>query len=335
MSEIKMNVNVHPFSEGPFEGEIPDRDGWKVEAIMKDDELPAYQAFRETDKDDEKEWCLLTNRRFENLDKYASYKLLALIIKKIKENPDRKAVVLDLGGGALSTAARGMLKHPFLKGKIRCINIDMFAMDVPPEVLEEEGIEPDDLTVLNRDLADPNLLNRFLEGVADVVISHQVLDKVRDDRLPAVLGNVAGMIKPGGEAYLQEQWRITMNRDGFFGMPLNITPLPGVDLFPGAQFDEQTGLTSFEGNGSCYYTKDLPTEDAWLKKIAVENDVWFRSTYGETQLNGSTHLMGGGSGMIYMCKGYRSRQGRPSDMPTMNDFRLAWPEIVEAVKKYE
>ncbi len=199
------------FERDPFEGKplpnigTPAREGWKVSSIVQDGGLLLAE------REDGTEGFVLTNRSFEQTDYYLSYKLLATLIKKIKENPGRKITVLDIGGGVLSECMRGMLKHPFLKGKIQCINIDPFAKAMVPEELEAEGISPRDLLVVPDDF-----LTCFVtEEAMDVIFSYQVLDHMSDEKVSVFLKKAAAALAPGGEAWINESARLNGYSDPF------------------------------------------------------------------------------------------------------------------------
>ncbi|MBL4693842.1 class I SAM-dependent methyltransferase, partial [Candidatus Gracilibacteria bacterium] len=149
----------------------------------------------------------LTNRSFKDLDTYMSHKLLALLIKKTNENPGRKIVVLDIGGGILSRATREMLQHPQLRGKIICKNVDPFAQEPDPAELEKEGIEPQDLEVINAEFLKVDLD----EDSADIVWSYQFLNHAPPEIIDQTIMEVARVLAPNGEAYLNENWRYTFD----------------------------------------------------------------------------------------------------------------------------
>ncbi len=237
----------------------------------------------------------MSNRPFEIVDHYVNYKFLALIIKKIKENPNRKVIILDLGGGVESKTARGILGHPFLKGKVKVINSDLFARQISQEELEAEGINKEDILITNEDFS----IDRSIEdNSVDAIISYQVLDNIGDKKLIPTLENAARVLAPGGEAYMDEMWRIT--RGTGFGGPFMV--------FPGL----------LQSGGA-------------LQGIANRQNVLISSTHRETTLDGRTFIFGAGFGMIYMAKPYTKGV---YDFPNVNDFNLSFPEISEALKDY-
>lgn len=287
-----MSERIREWDSSPLpELDVPAREGWSI-GVEKNERGPVSYASNPVGA----EGFFLSNRPFEVIDYYVSYKFLALFIKKIKENPGRKIVILDLGGGVESEAIRNVIKHPFLKGKVKVINADLFARNISKEELQEEGIDPEDIVITNEDFATDTSIG---DNTVDAVMSFQVLDNISDARLPLVLENVARVLAPGGEALMDEFWRITRGV-GFFST---------LSVFPGATFGEGGGF---------------------LQKIADRHEVLIDSTYRETRLDGTTHVFGGGSGMIRMAKPYDS--GR-FNFPGM-DFRLSFPEIIDAVKDY-
>lgn len=267
--------------------EIPPREGWEVSVVQNEKGL-----FCVASNSAVFEEFLLTNRHFEVIDYYANCKFLGLIIKKIKENPGRKIVILDLGGGVDSEAVRGILKHPFLKGKVKVINADMFARSIPEKELQAEGIDPNNIVIVNEDFATGASVE---DNSVDAVISYQVLDKISNARLLLVLDNVARVLAPGGETLMDESDRITRHAtfEPFIVFPYGILGGP-------------------------------------LQDIANRRVVLISSTHRETLLDGRTHIVGAGYGMIYMAKAYTP--GR-YNFPQI-DFSLAWPEIIDAVKDY-
>lgn len=271
---------------------VPQRPGWKTGISDMGLVAVGVAPMLVVARDDNSECFPIMNRTFEDIDRYhLSYKLLALIIKKIKENPDKKITIVDVGGGVQSMCLRGILNHPMLKGKIKCINIDPFARRLSPAELQQEGINPDDFYVVSEDIMEANIP----ENSADVLLSIQMLDFLSDKRLPLVLDRIAAILAPNGEAYLNERWRITANCD-FFN-PWQVFP-----------------------HG---FRED------WLQGIANKHETYMTVGYGDTQLDGSCHLMGSPqSPFLYMSK------KRPDgNFPTM-EFELAWPEITEAVRSY-
>jgi len=270
---------------------VPPRVGWKVNR-SEIEQGPVFSAGRE----DNSESFYLSNRTFEAIDKYLSYKLLALILKKIKENPNRPITILDVGGGVLSECVRGILRHPHLKGRVKCINIDLFAQPMEKAQLAAEGIDPEALTVLNADFLEQEIP----PNSADIAISYQVLDNFDPSKIQAFLAKVAATLAPNGEAYLNENWYLTRSAimGGWAFFPMPFAPSPG--------FNQH-----------------------WLQQIANEHNVYIASAFGETRLDGTTHIMGSGTGLVYMGK--TDLNGRT---PNPSDFTLAFPEIHEAIKSY-
>lgn len=166
---------------------IPQRDGWHVYKRNK----PPMAI------DECGESIRLTNRSFEEINRYVNYKFLALILKKIKENPDRPVTIVEIAGGILSKAAKEALEHPSLKGKIKYINVDFFGITQSPQ----EG-----LTVLSEDFSKCSLP----DDCADIIISYQALPYISDEKYFESLKQIARILVPGGEACLDligSTWR--------------------------------------------------------------------------------------------------------------------------------
>lgn len=172
-----MPIDALPTQEEGL-AQIPQREGW---IVLKQEDKPP-KAVSEDGED-----IKLTNRSFEEVNGYVNYKFLALILKKIKENPDRQVIVVEIAGGTLSRAAKEALEHPSLKGKIKYINVDFFG--IQPE--QREG-----LTVLSEDFSKCSLP----DNCADAVISYQALNYVSDEKYFEFLKQVARILAPGGEA---------------------------------------------------------------------------------------------------------------------------------------
>ncbi len=270
--------------------DIPERDDWEITEGSIWIDIDGFKIpFAKSDE----VMIQLTNREFKELDEAVNYKFLALIIKKIKENPGRQIVILDIGGGIYSKAARGILKHPMLKDRVKCINVDLFAKEPTKEELEKEGLNPNNLTVINSDFAQSGLP----DDSVDAVISWQALNYMDDQKFFEAITEIARILRPGGEAY--------MDIEGPYIRTERVRELFG---FP--------SMEEFMAQ-------------RW--RIALqEKDVFFWQTLREMSLNGTCHTMGGGNSMLYMCKSKTNRE-----MPQMNNFNLAFPEIREAVQRYE
>ena len=294
------NIFEDKFAEGPLpELDIPPKEGWRS-TVEESEYGPVWTVFRENST----EYFGLSNRSFEQLDYYMSYKLMALLIKKTKENPDRKIVILDVGGGALSECMRGMLRHPFLKGKIQCINVDIFAQPMFAEQLTAEGIDPSDLFISSADFLEADVMDNSV----DIAWSYQVLDFMTDERKVDVLEKTARVLAPGGEAYHNESWKFT--------------PMAGI-----FEWEVRPHLVQPQGFG---VSSSFNAQKPQLQEIADAHDVCISPAFGETTLNGHTHLMGGSmSPFVYMGKSYQD--GMP---PGKMDLGLAFPEIIDAVKSY-
>jgi len=252
--------------------EVPAREGWETQkSSWPTIDFDGTQTLDATSSKHQ-EWCMLTNRPFEVLDEVVHYKFLALILKKIKENPERKIQIVDLGGGHSSTAARGILTHPHLKGKIQVTNLDLFAKQIPPEELKAEGIDPEDLTILNEDFAEHSLSDNSI----DVIISFQCLCYLNDERFQTALVRMAKMLTPGGEALLDEEGPVQR---------LPYLRIPGHPYFPPFNMDP----------------------DFWYNHIMTKG-VYTSSTTRERNIDGSSHIMGSSPRMLQMVKAHSDRR---------------------------
>ena len=95
--EQKENNTIQPDTDPPL------KSGWSF------DPDPLHPTCWRALRDDKSESFLLSDREFESVDYYTSHKLMALILKKIKENPGRRITIVDAGGGMASKCCRGML----------------------------------------------------------------------------------------------------------------------------------------------------------------------------------------------------------------------------------
>jgi len=131
---------------------------------------------------------LLINRTFAGIDAAVSHKFLGVIVKKMMENPDRMTTVLDMGGGFKSRAAREIISHPYLKRRVNCINLDLFA----------HPLQAENLTVINSDFNECPIADESV----DAVISYQALFYLNDEEFFNTLYQIARVLRKGGEAYL-------------------------------------------------------------------------------------------------------------------------------------
>ena len=238
-------------------------------------------------RDDSSEQFRLADRPLAIIDAAVQFKLTALLIRTIKENPGRKIRFMDLGGGVRSRLVRDILKHPQFKGKIQATNIDPFAQELTTEQLVAEGINANDLTIARRDLFEMAVEPES----ADIVFSWQFLDHLTGEHLVEALNLAALLLAPGGVGLLQEQWKT--NR-GFGDFDISITP---------GRFPRQ--------------------DSGYLQKIADRHNCMIESSYGETTLDGRTHIFGAGTNLLVLLK------GKYGKYPNFRDFNTAFPEIEE------
>lgn len=268
-----MPINALPTREDSL-AQIPQREGW---IVLKQEDKPP-KAVSEDGED-----IKLTNRSFEEVNRYVNYKFLALILKKIKENPDRPVVVVEIAGGTDSRAAKEALEHPFLKGKIKYINVDIFGIQPEPQK---------DLTALSEDFSKCSLP----DNCADVIISYQALPYVSDEKYFESLKQVARILAPGGEACMDLRgtvWR-GEREDATFKFMLT---------------DRRLGVPE------------------WVNYLD-QKQVFLFETFREMQINGELRADGEIAPMIHMVK-----QRSNGQIPMVNDFSLAFPEIIEAIQQ--
>lgn len=268
-----MPINALPTQENELD-QIPQKEGWAV--IEQKDGPP--KAISETGED-----IKLTNRSFEEINRYVNYKFLALILKKIKENPDRQIVVAEIARGTLSRAAKEALEHPSLKGKIKYINVDFFGIQPEPQ----EG-----LATLSEDFSKCSLS----DNCADAIISYQALNYVSDEKYFEFLKQVARILAPGGEACM--------------------------DL-GGALWRGERECATFQ---FMWTNRDSGVPE-WVHYLDRKH-VSLSQTCHEQQIDGELHAWGATHPMIHMVKQRSSGQ-----IPIANDFRQAFPEIIEAIQQ--
>jgi len=264
--------------------DIKERDGWTIGKNSGVEDKSGNQLPFAKSKEAQ---IILSNREFKEIDEYVNNRFLALILKKIKENPNRQTVVLDLDGGVYSKPVRGILRHPMLKGRVKCVNIDLFAVDIPREILEQENINPDDLVVLNEDFAQNNLPDNSV----DAIISWQAMNYMDDATFYKAITEVARILAPGGEAYLNMSGLYVRDRD------YNVLSFPSMEEY---------------------------AAQPWRQEL-YNRGIFFQCFETEDE----NHTREGTSTMIHMAK----KKG--NSYPFLDDFDLAFPEIEEAVKKYE
>lgn len=241
------------------------------------------------------EHFLLTDNYFEEIDQTVSKKISALLVKKVKENPMRQIVAVDLGGGSFSSAALGLAgqRHPFLAGRIYAANIDPFANEIPREQLMAWGINPNNFKTLRKDF----LRIEGCENAADIVVSYQVLPYMKLGRLIGAIDKVAAILAPGGEAYLEEGGRLVQGAANW-----KLVPRQGTVLWQHPAFNR-------------------------LQAIADSRGVVIAATHCETPIDGTSPIIMPDSrgGMIYVGKLHPDRSADAQPRP--DDFQLAYPQI--------
>jgi|GEM_PF-3560180 len=272
--------------------------GWNVEIQSTGD----YE-FPLAERTDRSECFSLTNRSFEDIDDFVTHKFIALILKKINENPERKITVMDLGGGVISRAAKDILRHPLLKGRVRVINVDPFAKIYSTEELEAEGISPEDLIVIQKEFA----LAELPPQSVDAVISYQVLNYMTDQHFMETIFRLADLLAPGGEAYLDNDGSLDRYREIYYGVPIT---------YPRTQESCRTFMRDFN----------------WLRQQGIHVDETCKEV---SALDEDAPINGKPSRMIYMGKQkpIASIDGQPVvKYPRVNDFTAAWPQLGEIAK---
>lgn len=269
------------------------REGWKVEHF--DENYPLYTARRL----DGKESYFLSNRPFELIDRVSNHKILAMLIKQLKQHPDRDVRVLDIGGGVYSVAVRDMLRHPMLKDRIRCASVDLFAEEFSAEDIEDDGIDPKRLRIIRGDfLEQPTPEKGF-----DLILSWEALNHVPGPKLYPMLEKAAAMLSPGGE-FIARDDRIAGSMERWVVMPL-------------PEFPQMEGFDDFQGP---------------LQMIANKHDVLITPSFCQEKLNGTVNLMGAGHGLLLM------RKGNPEDprdaLESPRKYDAAYPELKDAVQQH-
>lgn len=275
--------------------DVPLVRGWhlEIQSIQEAETGLAYE-FPFVERPDRSEYFSLTNRSFEDVDGFVGHKFIALILKKVKENPDRKITVLDLGGGVISKAAIDILNHPFLKGKVRVINVDPFAKQLSQSELDKAGVSGEELIIVSEEFGSSG----FPDNSVDAVISYQVLNYMTDQHFAESIYEVCRILAPGGEAYIDNDGSIPRQRSVFSGVPT---------VFP----------VTYEASRSFYRNFDR------LRKQGV----CISETYKELEAHQPTILNGGGlSRMIHVGKYNKQRLHS-----TVMDFDKAWPELGQAL----
>lgn len=243
-------------------------------------------------RDDQSESFRLTDREFKMIDESMSYKLLATILCKIKERKGEPVRIIDIGGGVKSECLRGMLRHPNLANHIQCTNIDPFAHEFADEDLEDEGIAPRKLTIIKDEFEEANIPAES----ADIIFSYEVVNHLAVKKRPAFFDKIGKILAPNGEAHIKAQ-----------------------DLVPSSIFNRWAIVPGIPMD-----------DDHWLVQLANRHRLYVTPSFGETTLDGRTHIMGSPLGFLYMSKWKdEDRAG-----PTGTDFNNAFPEIREAVKNY-
>jgi len=280
--------------------DVPRVEGWHIEWQSTGDyEFPLVE------RNDKSEYFSLTNRPFEAIDDFITHKFIALILKKINENPGRKITVLDIGGGVLSRAVIDILRHPLLKGKVTVINVDPFAKQMTPEEIEEQGIEQGDLIIIPAEFAQCYLP----DGCVDAAISYQVLNYMTDDHFKETIFKLARVLAPGGEAYLDNDGSLDRQRSIFYGVPVT---------YPRTFESSRTYRRDFQW----FRNQGVYIDETCKEVSAIDEDAPI--------INQKP------SRMIYMgkCSSYTFNGQQMVRYPTMNNFSSAWPQLGEISKNF-
>lgn len=277
--------------------DVPEVSGWRI-----DMEGDGEWEFPLAERNDGSEYFSLTNRPFAAIDEFVTYKFIALILKKINENPGRKIIVMDIGGGVLSRAAIDILRHPLMCGKVRVINVDPFARQLTSEEIAQCGISPEDLIIIPGEFARCQIP----EGSIDAVISYQVLNFMTDRHFLETNFKLASILAPGGEAYLDNDGAIERDRNIYSGVPVT---------YPRTYESSRTFMRDYR----------------WLMAQGVRID----ETSKEVSAIDDTVLTEKPTKMIHMGKRSISRFSHGLQIhryPAMNEFSAAWPQLGEVAK---
>lgn len=288
----------HPANTAPIQPvQAPSRANWEVRHQNVSKRVSVPWATKEDNTED----YILTDRPLELIDRSSKYKLTAMLIKQLKQHPDRDVRVLDVGGGVASLAMRGMLKHPMFRNRIRATNIDLFAASLSSEQLIAENIDPNRLRIIRDDILtwnpDSHEAEHGSEGF-DLILGWESINNMPGNKLYPVIEKCAALLAPGGELIVRDD-RIA-GRSGI--NPWMIVPLPS---FPG-----------------------FPTNA--MQKIANEHDVMIVPSFCEEELDGRLFLFGGGAGLLLMRK-----TDPKNPMVSPKDYDTAFPEIHEAITQHE
>lgn len=269
--------------------DVPEVSGWRIDMQGDGDwEFPLAE------REDGSEYFSLTNRPFEAIDEFVAYKFIALILKKINENPGRKITVMDIGGGVLSRASIDILRHPLMRGKVRVVNVDPFAKQLTPEEITECGVLQEDLIIISGEFARCPIP----EGSVDAAISYQVLNFMTDQHFLETTFKLASVLAPGGEAYLDNDGVLERDRNIYGGVPV-------------------TYPRTYEAS------RTFMRDHRWL----MAQGVHISETSKELSAIEETVFTERPKRMIYMGK--RSMEYR---QPAMNEFSAAWPQLGEVAQ---
>ncbi len=274
----------------------PARAGWTV----KQENLSNGPVLWATCDNGAEEYTL-SDRPFELIDRASRYKITAMLIKQLKQHPDRNVRVLDVGGGVHSVAMRGILRHPMFKDRVSTTNIDLFGKQPDPYELIAEGVDPKRIRVIQGDVFEWDHAQEDSEHGGegfDLILAWESINNMPGEKLYPAIEKCAKMLAPGGEM---------IARDDRLAGRSAMSPWMVVPLF------------SFPG----MYTSPL-------QRIANDNDVMMVPTFCEETFDGRLFLFGGGAGLLLMQK---TDPEHPVVSP--KDYGTAFPEIQTAVEQHE
>lgn len=274
----------------------PTRDGWTVE----EEKFSNGKVLLAT-LDDGAESFLLSDRPFELIDRASHYKIMAMLIKQLKQHPDRNVRVLDVGGGVHSVAMRGILKHPMFKDRVSATNIDLFGKQLDSYELIAEGVDPKRMKVIQGDVFEWDHTQEDKEHGGegfDLILAWESINNMPGDKLYPAIEKCAKMLAPGGEMIARDD-RLAGGSAMNPWMVLPLFSFPGMYVQP-------------------------------LQRIANENDVMMVPTFCEETFDGRLFLFGAGAGLLLMRK---TDPNNPIVSP--KDYNAAFPEIQTAVEQHE
>lgn len=274
----------------------PPRDGWTV-----DEQRFTNGSVLCATLENGAEGFLLSDRPFELIDRSSRYKLMAMLIKQLKQHPDRNVRVLDFGGGMNSLAMRGILKHPMFKNRVSATNIDLFGKSPDSQELATEGVDPSKLRVICGDAFEWDSTQEDSEHGGegfDLILAWESINKISGPKVYPAIEKCAKMLAPGGEMIARDD-RLA----GRSGMdPWMVLPLfsfPGMYVSP-------------------------------LQRIANDHDVMMVPSFCEETFDGRLVLFGAGAGLLLMRK-----TDPEHPMVSPKDYGAAFPEIQTAVEQHE